>query len=455
MRNQSLDGQQRTREAKHMYDIVGVGLGPANLALAAAVQDESERCGGQNLSTLFLERQMEFKWHPGMLLEGTRVQVPFLKDLVTLQNPRSRFSFLNYLQMQGRLHDFVNMREFYPSRIEFNDYYAWVAGQLCHRVRYGREILAVSPVSYSKGERIEVLKIVGRDTVSGKLEEYVTRNLVIASGRKPFIPNRINIHLLQRAFHAQDFLHQMTRNYGYKDRPYRFIVVGSGQSAAEIFYHLITNYIKADVTATIRQFAYRPIDDSHFVNEMFLPCTVDFLYGLPEDKRVAISKSHYNATYSVVEADLIKKIYRALYNEKMAGRDRARIRPFLELRGLVGQEAKVVGQFYDSLHERMLCIEGDAIIFATGYIRETHLPFLDELNPYLLKNEKGEYKVERDYRIAGKPSFEPNVFLQGFCEETHGISDAALSILPIRAHEILQTLKRRSTPRSATLADAH
>lgn len=37
-----------------------------------------------------------------MLIDDATMQVSFLKDLVTLRNPASEFSFLCYLQSKGR-----------------------------------------------------------------------------------------------------------------------------------------------------------------------------------------------------------------------------------------------------------------------------------------------------------------------------------------------------------------
>ena len=56
-------------------------------------------------------------WQRGMLLPWAQSQVSFLKDLVTLRNPRSRFSFVNYLHAMGRLDDFVNLGSFTPYRV--------------------------------------------------------------------------------------------------------------------------------------------------------------------------------------------------------------------------------------------------------------------------------------------------------------------------------------------------
>ena len=104
-----------------IYDLVGIGFGPANLALAAAIQEEADGTGEAPVESVFLERKPEYNWHPGMLLRGALVQLSFLKDLATLRNPQSPFTFLNYLRVKGRLDKFINLRNFYPTRLEFNE----------------------------------------------------------------------------------------------------------------------------------------------------------------------------------------------------------------------------------------------------------------------------------------------------------------------------------------------
>nr|WP_238356691.1 SidA/IucD/PvdA family monooxygenase [Kribbella italica] len=61
-----------------------------------------------------MERQRGFGWHRGMLIEDATMQVSFLKDLVTLRNPASEFTFLTYLHSKGRLVDFINHKTLFP-----------------------------------------------------------------------------------------------------------------------------------------------------------------------------------------------------------------------------------------------------------------------------------------------------------------------------------------------------
>ena len=99
-----------------VHDLICVGFGPASLAIAVALHDALED-GIPNLRTVqpkvrFLERQQQFSWHAGMLLPGAKMQISFLKDLATLRNPRSQFTFLNYLYTNSRLVQFSNLGTF-------------------------------------------------------------------------------------------------------------------------------------------------------------------------------------------------------------------------------------------------------------------------------------------------------------------------------------------------------
>ncbi|EUA32838.1 L-lysine 6-monooxygenase family protein [Mycobacterium xenopi 3993] len=88
------------------------------------------------------------------MLEGARMQISFLKDLATLRNPASRYTFLQYAKARGRLEQFVNINEFRPTRLEYNDYLKWVAESFADRVRYGAVVTAVVPLRDSPPQRI-------------------------------------------------------------------------------------------------------------------------------------------------------------------------------------------------------------------------------------------------------------------------------------------------------------
>src|SRR5688500_4300598 len=106
------------------YDFVGIGVGPFNLGLACLTDPIDD------LDGIFLEQRDEFAWHPGLMIDGVTIQVPFLADLVSMADPTSRFSFLNYLKRTGRLYRFYIRENFYPLRAEYDAYCRWAAAQL-------------------------------------------------------------------------------------------------------------------------------------------------------------------------------------------------------------------------------------------------------------------------------------------------------------------------------------
>jgi lysine/ornithine N-monooxygenase len=130
-----------------VLDLVGVGFGPSNLGLAIAVAERA----GPALTARFVERQERFGWHCGMLLEDATMQVSFLKDLVTLRNPASEYSFLSYLHERERLVDFINYGSPFPTRIEFHDYLEWAAAGFSDLVDYGFEVERITAVPGEPG----------------------------------------------------------------------------------------------------------------------------------------------------------------------------------------------------------------------------------------------------------------------------------------------------------------
>jgi len=426
------------------YDVIGVGIGPANLALAAALEEEAP-----TLRRLFLDSKPAPVWHPGMLLDDATIQLSVLKDLAMLRNPRSHFTFLNYLKAKGRLLEFLNLRDLFPTRVEFNDYLVWVAGELGDRVRYGQEVVAISPLVEDGMVRRVVVQC--RDIHTGETSELVTRNVVLATGGVPTLPEGIRLQPGGRAFHSSETLYRLKQDYPDTNAPYRFIVTGAGQSGAELFHHLLTRYPNAYITATIRQFSYKPIDDSDFTNEIFFPEMVDFLYELPDAERRMVLDSCNDVNYAVVDASLIRRIYRLLYQEKVTGRNRARIRSFLEIENLMETEGAVVARFRNLVRNKTLTLKADGLILCSGYAWRSEHPLLEQLKPWLTPAESG-YRIERDYRVATDSSFTAAVYMQGFAERTHGVTETVLSLLPVRAGDIAQSLVGARTARRAAVS---
>ena len=117
-------------------DLAGVGIGPFNLSLAALGQ------GVPGLRAAFYEQRPDFRWHPGLLIEGATLQVPFLADLVTLADPASPWSFLRFLRERGRLFPFYFAERFHMERTEYDAYCRWVSEGLTG-LHFGHRVDAV------------------------------------------------------------------------------------------------------------------------------------------------------------------------------------------------------------------------------------------------------------------------------------------------------------------------
>ncbi|MFJ6000411.1 lysine N(6)-hydroxylase/L-ornithine N(5)-oxygenase family protein [Streptomyces sp. NPDC092370] len=422
------------------HDLVGIGFGPSNLALAIAVADHNRRDTNRALRARFVEQQERFGWHRGMLLEGATMQVSFLKDLVTMRDPSSRFSFLMYLQHRGRLADFINQKTFFPTRIEFHDYFEWCATQFAGSVDYGRRVTEIRPVR--TGGRVGAVDVVSK-SVSDPADRQVLRtvNVAVGTGLKPRLPEGVTQG--EHVWHTRDLLF---RAPGLKNlRHRRFVVVGAGQSAAEAVDYLHRTFPDAEVNAVFTRYGYSPADDSPFANRIFDPSAVDDFFTAPERVKQDLYGYHRNTNYSVVDGDLIEQLYRTHYQEKVSGRERLRFLNTTELCGVehLADGARVVVSSLTTGQEEAL--DCDAVVMATGYRPVDPRDLLGELADDCLTDEQGRVRVDRGYRVLMADHVDVGVYLQGGTEHTHGLTSSLLSTLAIRSGEICDSLLLRQT----------
>ncbi|MEE1824738.1 lysine N(6)-hydroxylase/L-ornithine N(5)-oxygenase family protein [Streptomyces sp. BE20] len=422
-------------------DLVGIGFGPANLALAIAIDDHNRRNPGQSLGVRFLEKQERFGWHRGMLLDGATMQVSFLKDLVTLRDPRSRFTFLSYLQERGRLVDFINLKSFYPTRLEFHDYFEWCAAEFTDQAAYGRKVTAVRPVE-SDG-RIDSVEVVSEAVTGGDQEVRRARNITVGTGLTPRVPDGVTLG--ERVWHARDLLLQAPTLVGQELRHRRIAVVGAGQSAAEAVEYLHRTFPDAEICAVLSRYGYSPADDSPFANRIFDPAAVDEFYGASEEAKQTLLRYHANTNYSVVDGDLIEQLYRIVYQEKVAGRERLRVLNANRLTGVAQHTDGVRAEVRSLTTNEEQTLDCDAVVLATGYTHVDPRELLGDLAPTLLTDEQGRLRVDRDHRVLTEDHVDVGIYLQGGTEHTHGITSALLSTLAIRSGEICDSLLLRQT----------
>ncbi|WP_046775781.1 lysine N(6)-hydroxylase/L-ornithine N(5)-oxygenase family protein [Streptomyces yangpuensis] len=430
--------QVRPGEGPVVHDLIGIGFGPSNVAMAIAVSEHNLRVGGQEaISARFFEQQPRFGWHRGMLIDDATMQVSFLKDLVTLRNPASDYSFLCYLKSKGRLVDFINHKNLFPLRVEFHDYFEWAADKVDAMVSYGHEVVGITPVT--RGGVMEHLDITVR---SGEgLALHRARNVVIGTGLRPFMPD--GVERTDRVWHNCDLLTKVDGLDAAAPAPSRFIVVGAGQSAAENVAYLHRRFPGAEVCAVFSRYGYSPADDSGFANRIFDPQAVGEFFAAPEDVKRRLMDYHGNTNYSVVDIDLIDDLYRQMYQEKVLGTERLRFLNVSRLTDVRETPAGVHTTVQSLVTGEETPLDADVVVFATGYRPADPLDLLGDVAERCLRDDAGRVRVERDYRIATDAALRCGIYVQGGTEHTHGITSSLLSNTAVRVGEILDSLLGR------------
>lgn len=280
-----------------LHDLICVGFGPASLAIAVALHDMLSTTNPTLVPGLtqsppkvaFFERQRSFAWHAGMLVPGATMQISFIKDLATLRNPKSDFTFLNYLHRQKRLIHFSNQATFLPLRREYEDYLRWCADWFADVVEYDQDVLDVTPVqpqpsSSSDGaaNKITSFLIRSRNGITGTVTHCRARHVVIAVGGRPTLPKSLRDH--PRIFHSSQYARvipsllkkirddtsseqlqcapENSHVFSSPQQPLQIAVIGNGQSAAEIFNDLHSRCPEVKTLMLIKGAALRPSDDS-------------------------------------------------------------------------------------------------------------------------------------------------------------------------------------------------
>ena len=181
-------------------------------------------------------------------------------QLATFRDPRSHFTFLNYLKAKGRLEAFANLGTFLPLREEFNDYLSWAASHFEDQVRYNSRVTAIHPEQPSS-ETILSWRVSFEHPESGLHEHVTARHVVLALGGTPRLPEALQAYA-PRVIHSSQYLSAVPDLSQSKQTKTKIAVVGGGQSAAEIFDDLTTKYPGASATLYIKDSVLRPSDDS-------------------------------------------------------------------------------------------------------------------------------------------------------------------------------------------------
>ena len=425
---------------KDEYNLVGIGFGPANIGLAVALEE-----AGWSGSTLFLERQTAPDWQPDMLLDRSDIQHNPLRDFVTPRNPRSHYTFLNFLKKRERLFDYLNLSVPYALRKDYAEYVRWTARHFDRWVAYGCGVASIRVEGRSDPTQPPGVLV---ETVSGRTVR--ARALSFAPGRTSLVPAVFSAHMGDRVEHFTHYLSAVSR-WKIQGGVRSIAVVGASQSAIEIVLDLCDRLPGATIHNVQRGFGFRLKDTSPFTEHAYFPAFVETFFSSSLSRQRALTADLWRSNYSAADADVIHELYLRLYEQRLDGRERVVLRTNRMIASVKRTAAGVVLEMSNLDNHRPERLEVDAVILATGFRnsgagadQELWHPLLDQVAPRCAKREDSSLEVARDYRLL--PTSDavplPPIFINGLCESTHGFGDAgSFSLLALRSETIASSLR--------------
>ncbi len=274
-------------------------------------------------------------------------------------------------------------------------------------------------------------------TNSGRRNTVRTKSVTLADGGFPAWPLVQPQGSFQNVFHSSQTLNRLNALNLAPEGDHVFHIVGSGQSSADTLAYLAGAFPNAKIVMSYRSYAMRPEDDSHFVNELFMPDGVDTVFNVSGEWREKILKDYWHVTHNGVTLDLLPKLYEMVYYDRANGENRFTFNRFTEIVDACETGKGAVATMKNITDGTITDVFADVTILATGYDRPCEHPLLEGLSDYLETDSTAQiYTMNRDYSVKMRQPCGFNVFLQGYAEKSHGFSEALLSLMPERAATI-------------------
>jgi lysine N6-hydroxylase len=400
------------------YHTVGIGAGPANLSLAALFESATTKSGE---SIALFERSPGPRWHNDLLHSGVRMQTSWIKDLVSLVDPRHELTFLNYLVTSGRLFALLNAQFDVIPRQEYVRYLEWAASKLQH-IHYG---VAIDGISFGDG---------GFTVSSGGVPRARSEYLVIGVGSAPVIPEELAGLPSERAFIADALAEALPSMRAEPDAP--VAVVGGGQTGMEATMKLLTAGF-TDIRWFGRRLWFDTIDDSPCANDVYRPAHMRALQRLSPATRRRIVKG-LDPTGDALTPGAMRNLYQANYDRLLElGRFPVRLYPGRDVVGgqARGEDIVLTCRAPEEQEEHRV----RRVVIATGRA-SMPIPFDDDLRERIEFNDEGEPVIEPDLSVRWKGMNGHQIYALNRARLSHGLTDTNLTLLPVRAALVLNSM---------------
>ncbi|GAB3055558.1 lysine N(6)-hydroxylase/L-ornithine N(5)-oxygenase family protein [Virgibacillus ainsalahensis] len=417
--------------SRELYDIIGIGIGPYNLGLAALLEYTPE------LDAVFFDKTPKFEWHPGMLIEHTDLTIPFLADLVTFADPTSKFTYVNYLHEKNRLYEFYFLTKFHVPRQEYNDYLQWVANQL-ETLYFGYEVVDV--IDHKEAEQPHY-EVVVEEISTKKRTAYFTKNVAMATGSEPFVLDAMKGHPKGDVLHTSRY---MFEKESLVQSPH-ITVVGAGQSGVEVLLDLLKEQENKEFQLTLfsRSSGLFQLEKAKFAQEYFSPDFVDYFHSLNFKQRNDTLET-LGSLRKGINPDTLKELYETLYHKTIGQKKQpVTIQPNTEVKNLSKKNDNYVLHCHQWQKDNSFDYETNKVILATGY--KPHIPdwFYDRFQDKIEWEDDDRYKVTRDYQLIFNDNRDHHFFTLTNLEHSHGTAATNLGLSVQRNIQIINLLARR------------
>jgi lysine N6-hydroxylase len=280
-------------------------------------------------------------------------------------------------------------------------------------------------VTYEDADEVYAVRTAAGDVLRA-------RHLVLGTGTPPYVPETVRdldgdwIHNSRYLTHKRELQQKKS-----------ITIVGSGQSAAEIYRDLlgeidVHGYQLNWVTRSPRFF---PLEYTKLTLEMTSPEYIDYFHALPEPTRHRLTREQ-KGLYKGIDGDLVDEIFDLLYQKSLGGPLPTRLLSNSALHSAAHENGTYTLGLRQEEQEKDFELHTQGLILATGY-RYTEPEFLRPVRDRLCYDSRGNFDVARNYAIdtTGR-----GVFLQNAAVHAHSVTSPDLGMGPYRNAYIIREL---------------
>lgn len=219
------------------HDVVCIGFGTKGLAFSTVLADHDP-----SQRVLIVERDSRFNDDLGFAAEDRSAGSTFLRDLITLRNPRSEFTFVNFLHETNLLVAFTNASQLITSRRLTARYMAWVAQKIEQLgwVSFNKEAVNIKPTGIAANGQVTRWTIDLRASGNGAASKVSCKRLIVATGAQSRLPKSLASPKLSSNVLPLNESAQLLQRVHNAERPLSIAIIGADQEAVELFEHLIS-----------------------------------------------------------------------------------------------------------------------------------------------------------------------------------------------------------------------